>query len=285
MSTAHLLILGAIAGLTIYLGLPMGRLRNVSASLRAFLNAIAIGVLVFLLWDVLSGGWVLVERALDAARENRGTWFRFADLATMFFVFFAIGSMGLVYYDRWMFKRAKRKIRQLANTSDDTVEALVVDPPVVPVSAARRLAIFIALGIGVHNFAEGLAIGQSAGNGEITLALMLIIGFGLHNATEGFGIVAPLATEEQLPSWRFLGALGLIGGGPTFLGTVVGRMWVNDALFVAFLSLAAGSIFYVITQLLYVGRKLGSAEITMWGILVGIFAGFITDLVLHAAGA
>ena len=64
-------------------------------------------------------------------------------------------------------------------------------------SEPRRLALFIALGIGLHNFAEGLAIGQSAASDEISLALLLIIGFGLHNATEGFGIVAPLTGERS----------------------------------------------------------------------------------------
>jgi ZIP family zinc transporter len=88
----------------------------------------------------------------------------------------------------------------------------------------------IAIGIGLHNFAEGLAIGQSAAGGEISLALTLVVGFGLHNATEGFGIVAPLSGGRERPSWRFLGLLGLIGGGPTFFGTLVGQAWVSDAV-------------------------------------------------------
>ena len=71
--------------------------------------------------------------------------------------------------------------------------------------------LLIAVGIGLHNFAEGLAIGQSAASGDIALATLLVIGFGLHNATEGFGIVAPLAADEtaERPSWAFLGLLGL----------------------------------------------------------------------------
>jgi zinc transporter, ZIP family len=60
-----------------------------------------------------------------------------------------------------------------------------------------ELAVVIACGIGLHNFSEGLAIGNSAASGELSLALLLIIGFGLHNATEGFGIVAPLAGEPR----------------------------------------------------------------------------------------
>jgi ZIP family zinc transporter len=152
-------------------------------------------------------------------------------------------------------------------------------------SPAKRIAVFIALGIGLHNFSEGLAIGQSAAKGEVSLALMLIIGFGLHNATEGFGIVAPLTADEGRPSWAFLAAMGLIGGGPTFAGTLLGQSFVNNAVFIGFLALAAGSILYVVIQLLHVSQKLGHKELLMWGLLIGLFAGFATDLVLKAAGA
>jgi ZIP family zinc transporter len=151
-------------------------------------------------------------------------------------------------------------------------------------SSAARLAVLIATGIGLHNFSEGLAIGQSAAKGEISLAVLLVIGFGLHNSTEGFGIVAPLATEAVRPSWRFLFTLGLIGGGPTFLGTVVGQAWVNTGVSIAFLALAAGSILYVVVQLLWVAQKLGFRELLMWGLLLGVLAGFATDFVITAAG-
>src|SRR5438309_1994262 len=95
-----------------------------------------------------------------------------------------------------------------------------------------------------------LLLGGIAG-GTIFLGLPVvrIVGFGLHNATEGFGIVGPMAGDAELPSWGYLATLGLIGGAPTFLGTIVGRSVVNDALSVAFLALAAGSIIYVVAQL------------------------------------
>src|SRR5438477_140416 len=87
-------------------------------------------------------------------------------------------------------------------------------------SRALQTGMVIAVAIGLHNFAEGLAIGVSAKVGAISLATVLIIGFGLHNATEGFGIVGPLGGAR--PSWSWLACAGLIGGAPTFLGTVVG---------------------------------------------------------------
>jgi ZIP family zinc transporter len=114
---------------------------------------------------------------------------------------------------------------------------------------------------------------------------MLVIGFALHNATEGFGIVAPLATEEERPSWAVLGLLGLIGGGPTFVGTMVGRAWVNDTVSIAFLALAAGSILYVVVELLAVGRKLDRKTLLSWGLVVGVVLGFLTDAIVTAAGA
>ena len=97
-------------------------------------------------------------------------------------------------------------------------ELTAARPGIAGWSAARRLSLLIAVGIGLHNFGEGLAIGGSAATGEIGLATVLVIGFALHNGTEGFGIVAPLAAEGDRPSWGFLLLMGLIGGGPTIAG-------------------------------------------------------------------
>ncbi len=152
-------------------------------------------------------------------------------------------------------------------------------------SPSHTLALFIATGIGLHNFSEGLAIGQSSAQGAISLAVVLVIGFALHNATEGFGICAPLSGEAEPPSWAFLGIMGLIAGGPTFLGTLIGQSWVSEAISVVFLALAGGSILYVVIELLNVLRGAGSKAMVTWGILVGLILGFGTDFILVAAGA
>jgi ZIP family zinc transporter len=283
------LLLGAVAGLTIFCGLPVGRWRGLSGEARAFLNATAIGVLAFLLYDVLANGVEPLNRALHAAVDANGSWWHFAGLSLVFAAGLAVGSVSLVYYERWMTGRTGVTTepvgpvpRRFGPGAASIVE--LQERTISRLSPAQRLSLFIALGIGLHNFSEGLAIGQSAAKGEVSLALLLIIGFGLHNATEGFGIVAPLTGEPQRASWGLLVVLGLIGGGPTFLGTVVGHAWVNDAVFLGFLTLAAGSILYVIVQLLQMSAKLGHKELLMWGILLGLLAGFATDFVLTAAG-
>jgi len=277
MSTTQTLVLGGIAGSTIFLGLPIGRMRGVSSDVKAFLSATATGVLIFLLWDVLSAAVEPIDSALKGGNTGRFLWLAFV-LATGF----GVGLLSLVYYDSWM-KRRRRKAF-LGPGAASTAE-FDESRHFRGLSPARWLALFIATGIGLHNFSEGLAIGQSAAKGEVSLAIVLIIGFGLHNATEGLGICAPLTGEAEPPSWAFLGMLGLIGGGPTFLGTLVGQAWVNTTVSILFLALAAGSILYVVIELLNVGRVLASKTLVTWGVFLGVFLGFATDFILVAAGA
>src|SRR3989442_8713763 len=281
MSMGEILALGAIAGCTVFLGLPLGRMRNASTRMRSLLTAGATGVLLFLFWDVLAKGVEPVEAALAEANGG-GPWLHFAWLALVFAVSLTVGLMSLVYYDLWLAPRARATVRfgpGAANVREFRAG------PIARLGPAQRLAFFIALGIGFHNLSEGLAIGQSAAGGQLRLALVLVIGFALHNATEGFGIVGPLAGETHLPSWRFLGALGLIAGGPTFLGTVIGQSFQNETVFAAFLALPARCIPYRVIELLAVARKLGHTHMTTWGILVGLILGFATDFVLVAVGA
>ncbi len=264
MDFATTTFLGAIAGLTIFLGLPIARLRNPSRSMQAFLNALATGVLVFLLWDVITKASEPVHAALNEAKEGHGGTFGL--LLALFVGGFGIGLLSLVYVERRLIRPAVAEMREGG-------------------ASPTQLALMIAIGIGVHNFSEGLAIGQSARVGEIGLATILIVGFGLHNATEGFGIAAPLAAAGTRPSWGFLALAGLIAGVPTFVGTMLGYSVRSEAAFVLFLALAAGSIFYVVAELLNVGRRFQSRELAMCGVFLGFFAGYGTDLILVWGGA
>jgi len=275
VSTAHILLLGAVAGLTIFIGLPVGRMQGVSQNVKAFLSATATGVLIFLLWDVLVDAIGPVEDALHAS-----DWGRFAWLAALAFGGFAVGLLSLVYYDSWMKAQRRKSFLGPGAASAGELER----SHFVGLTPARWLSLFIATGIGMHNFSEGLAIGQSAALGELSLAYVLVIGFGLHNATEGFGIVAPLTGDSEPPSWRFLFLMGAIGGFPTFFGTVVGQAWTSTAISVLFLTLAAGSILYVVMELLNVCRLFSSKTVTAWGLLLGLTLGFATNFVLVAAG-
>ena len=280
MSSAQILALGAVAGFTIFLGLPLGRVQSADARLRAALSGLACGILLFLLYDVLAHGVGPVEESLEEAAADGGSWGEFIGLAGLMGAGLIFGLMSLVYYDRWM---KNRPAPDLVGPGAAAVAEYEARSWFARLGPGHRLALLIATGIGLHNFGEGLAIGQAGAAGEISLALALIIGFGLHNTTEGFGIVGPISGDGVRPSWGFLGLLGLIGGGPTFLGTVVGQAWVSEALTVAFMAVAAGSILYVVQELFNVNRKFGFPVLVTWMLLLGLALGFGTDFVLEAA--
>lgn len=284
MDQGQTLLLGFIAGATILLGLPLGRMRAPAPGLRVFLNATAIGILVFLMWDVLGHAWGPVDAALGALRDGAGGLAPVVGFGALFVAGLAVGLMSMAGYESWMARRQHSRIavESAAGPGAMAVTELVRDRAWSP---ARRLALLIAVGIGLHNFGEGLAIGGSAANGEIALVTLLVIGFALHNATEGFGIVAPLAADGDRPGWGFLALMGLIGGGPTLLGTAVGHEVTSDALSVVFLTLAAGSILYVIVALTGVTLRSDRRTVLYWGMLAGLSAGFVTDMVVTAGGA
>lgn len=279
MTTGHIFLLGAVAGATIFLGLPVGRMRGLSGGARAGLSSLATGILVFLLWDVLSNAVDPIDTALHAHH-----WGRFGALCALGAGGFVLGLMSLVYYDSWMKSRANRRATPLVGPGAAAVDEFTSRRQLDLTNPAIRLSFLIAIGIGVHNFGEGLAIGQAAAASEIGLAVTLIIGFGLHNATEGFGICGPLSGEGIRPSWRLLGLLGLIGGGPTFLGTVVGQAWTSAAVSVVFFTVAGGSILYVVRELFAVNRRYGHPVLVTWLLVVGVLLGFATDFVVTAAG-
>jgi ZIP family zinc transporter len=277
MSTGQTILLGAIAGSTIFLGLPLGRLRNPRLSVKAFLNGASAGILLFLLLEIFEGAFAPLEHAVERFHEGDGGLGPIFGFGAVFVIGATVGLLSLLYLTKW--QRAGRRSPSIGPGAMSLAETTDVEMP----RAALSLGMTIAAGIGLHNFSEGLAIGQSAKAGQISLAVLLVVGFALHNATEGFGIIGPLAAGGVRASWRYLILAGVIGGGPTFLGTIVGLSFHNQYVFVAFLALAAGAILYVVAEMLHTGRRLAAWEMTLWGVLVGFFLGVATELVIVAA--
>ena len=155
---------------------------------------------------------------------------------------------------------------------------------VAGLSPGKWLALLIATGIGLHNFSEGLAIGQA--RRDRCDRPRARSHHRLRPAQRDRGVRHRRShVGSERPSWKFLALLGLIGGGPTFLGTVIGQAWTSTALSVTFLALAAGSILYVVLQLAKVMQRMGHPVLVAWMILGGLLLGFGTELVLVAAGA
>jgi ZIP family zinc transporter len=146
-----------------------------------------------------------------------------------------------------------------------------------------RLAAMIAVGIGLHNLGEGLAIGSAYAVGELALGAFLVIGFALHNTTEGIAIVAPLATQR--PPLLQLTALGLLAGVPAIPGAVLGATVVNTELSALLLGVGVGAIAHVIVQITRVlrpssGQKLGPE--TIGAITAGALVMYLTGLLVAA---
>jgi ZIP family zinc transporter len=276
-------VLGALAGFTIYLGLPLGRVPFVSNRARVALAMFSVGVLAFLFGEILVHGVELVEHPVEELGEGEGgSWGEVIGLSLLLGVGFTAGCAGLALVERWM--RPGEKPPPIAGGATDamTVEQAAIGPEAAR-ARAMRVGMTIAAAIGLHNFAEGLAIGVSASSGEIGLATVLIIGFAIHNATEGFGIIGPLG--EHQPSWTWLAVAGLIGGAPVFLGAMLGYEVSSEPLELLFYAVSAGAILYVIGEIWTAARKMGHRELGLAMVSAGVFLAAMTEMVIAYGGA
>ena len=286
MSFAATALLGAIAGSTIFLGLPLARASALTTRARVGLSMLSAGILAFLFMDVGAEGLGIVETHLDAFKEGDASLWPVIGLFALLSAGFLAGVGGVATVQRRLGSRTSPHPPMAGGESTAMLSAgeLADHRRVVSAVEARalRTGMVIATAIGLHNFAEGLAIGVSAKAGEIGLATVLIIGFALHNATEGFGIVGPLGGVR--PSWRWLGLAGLVAGGPTFLGSMVGYQVTSGALELLFFALAGGAILYVIGEIWNGVRRYGHLELGLYLLGIGFLLGVATDLVVAYGG-
>jgi ZIP family zinc transporter len=240
------------------------------------------GILLFIFWDVMDAAHEGLESSLEIAKSGGG-WGAFAARSATLVAGLAIGALGLAWIEQTLMRRRP----QPPMAGGSSVAAVAGGPETAGLQAeagraALVLGMLIAVAIGLHNFSEGLAIGVSARAGTVTLATTLIVGFALHNATEGFGIVGPL--NGVRPSWRWLFVAGLVGGGPTFLGTLVGYRVTSPALEISFYALAAGAIVYVVGQLWTGAARRLPPSFVLGGIVLGFTLGMASDLVITYGG-
>lgn len=259
-------LLGAFAGLTIFLGLPIARARRLSPSVVGALNAIAIGILVYLIVEIAGNATTPLLRGLSGWHNGATGHGAPAPLPLAMLIAYVGGLLaGLVGLGALAARFAK------AGAAAGTEKPLA-------------LAGMIAVGIGAHNFAEGLAIGASAAAGATAIAAGLILGFALHNATEGFGIAAPLAGRGAVPSWAQLGLAGIVAGGPTFLGTMVGYQFSSPVLSAFFLTTAVGALLFVVGEMWGVLKRSGLTVVSTSMLAVGFVVALGTEIFIELNG-
>ena len=267
--------LGAFAGFTIYLGLAYGLRRSSSSGTRAFLSALAAGILLFLFFDVIKNANDLIVPLIPAQGGSNGALA--AAYIAVLLTGWSVGFLSLGLFERTYLTRLERGGRDPARAPEGERAAFEIDPLAV--------SMMIAIGIGLHNFSEGLAIGTAYAGGAVATGTVLVVGFAAHNSTEGFGILGPgLVANCRYSGGRLL-LLGLVGGGPTFVGTVVGSIVYSDAVSILFYGLAAGAIVYVVLEMIRPMMARETRSFAWMGVVVGFILGFATDAIVTFGGA
>ncbi len=248
--------LGFVAGFVpVYLGLvPLWYFRGLSDTWRAVLVSFSAGILLFLFADVTHEG-------VELANGPGSSPFLFA-------IGLVLGLAGPLLVSR---RGGKRNVE-----GPETA-------PRASLSQAGGAKLFTAytmsLGIGLHNFGEGLAIGASYAAGALGLTTLLVVGFFLHNSTEGLGLTAPIATKQT--GFRDPLLLGFFAGFPTILGSMIGAVGYSTAVGALFFAAAAGALLYVIVELLKLvapHRTRGLFAGAVLGVLVMYFTGLLVPL-------
>ncbi len=218
------LLLGLLAGITIFLGLPILALNKLKEK-QMILTIFACGILIFLLVEIVAHAFEEIEEEIENALEKKISVIPALTTISLFLISLTVMMLAFALFEETFFKAQKT----------DEQKAFIQ-------------ALLIAISIGVHNLSEGLLIGNSYSQGATRFALFLAIGFAIHNATEGFAIFTPL--KITLKNMKKLLALGAIGGLPTLFGAWLGTMFHSVSALIVFSGIASGGLVYVIWQIL-----------------------------------
>ncbi len=216
-------------------------IKKISKSKYHFFLALTAGLLLFL-------GIDSIEEAFEVSQENLSGSFNGALLIATTIV---LSFLGLYYTSDKLTRNA---------------DSLRISKPVA-------IGLMIAIGIGLHNFGEGLAIGAAVGLGSIAFSTFLIVGFALHNTTEGIAIAAPMS-RGKTSIGKLLG-LGMIAGSPAIFGAWVGGFAFSPFSAVIFLSIGAGAIFQVIMIILKWIREEGDKNLSSAAVVSGFAMGML----------
>jgi ZIP family zinc transporter len=247
-----LVVLSAAIGFSIYLSMPIVMSRRIPATTVILLNAIALGILVFLIADVFSDVAPLIA--------NPNAPFVTLPVPDLVFVVGAAGAFLTIFF---------------AEHRSETPK------PATPTSTA----FIVACAIGFQNLTEGLVFGSSWALGLVGLEVVIFVGFFLQNITEGFPIAAPLlgGTDRRV---GLFSSLYMIGAAPTILGGAIGFFWHSTLLEILFDAAAIGAILYVILPMLKAALRAAATPEASYAkqrlTYVGIMAGFLLGFAVNA---
>lgn len=295
-------LLGLYVGVVpVFLGfffLPI--LQRLSIQWRTFVISISIGVLLFLFVDVTAEAIELSEKLIagllvpadgKAVVPAFDNWL-FNTLGQeisehlgefILILGFVIGVGSLIWIDSWIKEKDESEESQMDNPSLESTtfsQANILSLlGINKLPSGFSVAFLIALGIGLHNLGEGLAVGVSLGTGNTTLATALIFGFAIHNVTEGVAITGPISNTRVSIGILFI--LGMIAGLPTIIGSWIGLLVFSNAISVFFFSIAAGSLLYVVVNIIAsLGEDFKKSNWNYVAILLGVFIMYLTSLLI-----